>query len=325
MNKLIYVIALLLSVWTLSSCSDNGGENGDTPPNLSGGDEQILYSFTKGIDVLAGELNVTIELKNMDGTYYIAKEDIHLPFAIDETSTAQLGTHFTVDGDATEFVVKKGKREASVKLIFKEPLEEGKDNIVMVLKDLSENYVAGEYDKIQIKVYGPTTVAKLFGKWVFKETTSFEDIETNYFASASDMEKAPKNNSNADTLEFVAGETDKLIPHVSGDMKNYFRECDVTYLNDEIFMDAYNGEERTLSVMELSAINVNYSGNVENPEIRKGQIGCRLLDDDMTLEITIYDYVPIDFFQGIYASMNDGTTTYPMKFVPLIYYFTKVD
>ena len=161
MKKVMYLVAFLMSaVWGFSSCSDDDSTTkpGDESSTTA---EQIIYSFVKETDALSGEVVVGIELKNMDGTNYIAKEAIHLPFVFAETSTAVLNTHFTVEDNVTEFVVPKGKRNATIKLKYV-ALEEGKDLIEMKI-NAAENFVAGNYDKIKIKIYGPTTVGKLFG------------------------------------------------------------------------------------------------------------------------------------------------------------------
>lgn len=126
MKKVMYLVAFLMSaVWVFSSCSDDDSTTkpGDESSTTA---EQIIYSFVKETDALSGEVVVGIELKNMDGTNYIAKEAIHLPFVFAETSTAVLNTHFTVEDNVTEFVVPKGKRNATIKLKYV-ALEEGKD------------------------------------------------------------------------------------------------------------------------------------------------------------------------------------------------------
>lgn len=316
MKKIMYLAALFMSViGMLSSCSDDDSTTKSDDDSLAT-QEQIIYSFVKETDALSGEVVVGIELKNMDGMDYIAKEDIHLPFVFAETSTAVLNTHFTVEGDVTEFVVPKGKRNATIKLKYV-ALEEGKDLIVMQIA-AEEKFIAGNYNKIQIKVYGPTTVGKLFGKWVFKNTTSFDDVKNNYGDATedSDFVNMPVNNSNSDTLEFVPGDKDMLKLHVVGDMKNYFRDCDVVYVQDKTIRDPYNGERKTYSYIEFSKVNVKFSA--KDLEERKAEVAARILEDG-TLELMVFDYAPVDFFQGILSVM--GT----MEYTPIIYLFTKVE
>ncbi|MCI5707791.1 MAG: hypothetical protein MR298_10845 [Odoribacter sp.] len=317
MKKVMYLVAFLMSaVWVFSSCSDDDDSTTKPGDESSTTAEQIIYSFVKETDALSGEVVVGIELKNMDGTNYIAKEAIHLAFVFAETSTAVLNTHFTVEDNVTEFVVPKGKRNATIKLKYV-ALEEGKDLIEMKI-NAAENFVAGNYDKIKIKIYGPTTVGKLFGKWVFKETTSFDDIKTNYEGATepSDFVNMPVNNSNLDTLEFVSGDKDMLKLHVAGDMKNYFRDCDVVYLEDRTVQDPYNGERKTYSYIEFSKVNEKFSATTI--EERKAEVAVRILEDG-TLEVMVFDYAPVDFFQGILSVMET------MEYTPIIYTFTKVE
>lgn len=278
--------------------------------------ENTIYSFVTDYNVLAGELFVEVELKNALGNSYIATEDISLPFVVSEESTAVRDADFSIEGNVSAFIIPKGKKNASIKIEFIKH-EEGKDLLVLQLQAPNVNFIPGNYDKMKIKIYGPTTVGKLFGKWVFKGTTSFDDIKNYYGGSTaeSDFVNMPINNSNSDTLEFVAGEKDMLKLHVTGDMKNYFRDCEISYVEDRTVQDPYNGEKKTLSFMELSSVNVKFSANTK--EERKAEVGFRVLEDG-TLEVTVMDYAPVDFFQGILEVMGD------MSYTPIIYHFTKV-
>lgn len=317
----MFLMALLMTAtWMFTSCTDEeNGDDGKIPPEEVPGTEeqQLIYSFVKERDVMSNEVVVGIELKNMDGTNYIATEDVHLPFVFSDASTAILGTHFSVRDNVTEFVVPKGKTNATITLDYIEPLEEGKNKIVMNV-NAGEDFIAGTYDKIEITIYGPTTVGKLFGKWVFKGTTSFDDIKLSYEGATeeTDFLNMPINNSDADTLEFVLEDTEMLRLHVSGDMKNYFRDCEIKYLNDETIQDPYDGSMKTISVMELSKINPLFSASTSSE--REGKIWVRILEDG-TLELTVFDYEPVDFFQYIYEVMGD------MSYCPIIYTFTKVE
>ena len=84
MRKIMFLMALLMTAtWMFTSCTDEeNGDDGKIPPEEVPGTEeqQLIYSFVKERDALSSEVVIGIELKNIDGTNYIATEDIHLPF-----------------------------------------------------------------------------------------------------------------------------------------------------------------------------------------------------------------------------------------------------
>jgi calx-beta domain len=265
--------------------------------------DKIVYSFVTDYHVLAGEVTIEAELKTPDGLAYIATEDIHLPFTISPASTAVKGENFDVEGNVTEFVIPAGKKNASVKLNFLKQ-ENGKDELVLELDNPGEKFMLGNYGKTTIKVYGPTTVGKLFGKWAFKSCDSFEGLKKDYegLVSASDFTHMPTNNLLTDTLEFIAGDENKLKLHVTGDMKNYFRDCELVYVCDTTVRTGLSTRV-VYSLIEMSKVNVSFSASTVNE--RKAQVGFRILEDEKTLEVTVFDYAPVDFFMEIYDFFKD--------------------
>lgn len=260
--------------------------------------KKIIYSFVADYYVLAGEATIEAELKTSTGTSYIATEDIHLPFTIDPASTVVKGEHFNVEGNVTEFVIPAGKKNASIKLNFLKQ-EEGKDKLVLALSNPGEKFILGNYDKATIKVYGPTTVGKLFGKWTFKSCDSFETLKESYggVVSESDFINMPIQNLLTDTLEFVPGDKNRMKLHVTGDMKNYFRDCELTYKKDTTIRTGLSSNT-VYSLIEMSKVNVSFSANTVNE--RKAQVAFRVLDDEKSLEVTVFDYEPVDFFMEMY-------------------------
>ncbi|MFR7811787.1 MAG: hypothetical protein ACLU4N_22475 [Butyricimonas faecihominis] len=57
----------------------------------------------------------------------------------------------------------------------------------------------------------------------------------------------------------------------------------------------------TVSMMNLSQANVNFSG--VNEKLRSVQVGFRLLEDNETLEVTVFDYEPTDFLYNTYKDL----------------------
>lgn len=284
-----------------------------------GAGEQIIYSFVKASDAMSGEVVIGIELKNMEGNTYIAQEDIHLPFVFAESSTAKLGTHFSVEGDATEFVILKGKRNATIKLKYIE-LQEGQDEIVMQI-NAGARFIPGNYEETKIKIYGPTTMGKLFGKWVYKSDNLQSDYIDTYGEWGWDLGKVPTNNSSSDTLEIAQGEEVMLMCHLSGDMKNYFRDATLTHLRDTN-MRISSSTYITYPLMNLSKANAKFSAS--DVEERAVEVAFRIIEEDGSLEVTVYDYTPVDFFGEFYEdTLNYGY--WLMWEARIQYIFTKVE
>lgn len=294
--------------------------------------DKLIYSFQQEYYVLANELTIELSLKKLsDQGAYIPLEDLHIPFSIAEESTAVEGTHFSIAGNIKEFVLKAGETKTKITINFLSQ-ETDKDKLVLEMKDLGIRFVAGNFSKTTVKVYGSTTIGKLFGKWTFKTALSY-DYWPEYLAQsgypASEFTNFPRNNSNKDTLEFVTGEKDMLKVHMTGDFKNYFRDCDIVYLRDEAERLAEEGgypvSKVTISIMRMSKANVPFSAS--KIKERAAEIGFRVLEDGKTLEVTVIDYEPVDFMAQVYQDALGYTPEgeLPMRVYQLRYHFTKVE
>lgn len=90
--------------------------------------------------------------------------------------------------------------------------------------------------------------------------------------------------------------------HVTGDMKNYFRDCELVYVCDTTVRTGLSTRV-VYSLIEMSKVNVSFSASTVNE--RKAQVGFRILEDEKTLEVTVFDYAPVDFFMEIYDFFKD--------------------
>lgn len=76
-------------------------------------------------------------------------------------------------------------------------------------------------------------------------------------------------------------------------MKNYFRDCELVYVCDTTVRTGLSTRV-VYSLIEMSKVNVSFSASTVNE--RKAQVGFRILEDEKTLEVTVFDYAPVDFF-----------------------------
>lgn len=291
--------------------------------------EQLIYSFVQENYGLTSSVKVELELKGMkSGSNFTAPEEIRIPFTVSSVSTAVKGEHYTISDDATEFVFKPGSRKVSVQINFLKS-EEGKDKIVLAIGNLGAQYVRGNYKEAKVQIYGPTTLGKLIGKWCFKEARSFtwlaEYVPMNGYPT-TETDNLPVNNSDKDTLEFVAGDPGSLKLHLEGDLKNYFRDCNVTYLEDQkmvLMEEGMPSKFAMISVMRLSQANVAFSPSTKS--LRPAVVGFRVLDDGVTLEVSVYDYEPVDFMKQVYTdALGYAGEDVPMSYFPIRYHFSRI-
>ena len=158
----------------------------------------------------------------------------------------------------------------------------------------------------------------MLGKWAFKEFASYEFI-VGWCEYPNDLDNMPLDNRSDDILEFVSGEKDELKVHMTGDLRKYFRDSEVTFLG-EIEDEVSDLEDIILlPYMELSNVNVTFSDN--QTDIRPARVGFRVLDNGKTLEVHIVDFEPVDFLQDTYADWGDEIA----YFYRMRYLFTKVE
>ena len=272
---------------------------------------QVIASFNQSSYVLPQELTVTAYIKNaLTGNYYSSHaSEIKVPFYIDGRSTAMEGEHFEfVDNPDHVFSFGSNQYQSDLTIRLLK-WEEGKTDLYLNVGD--ENIIAGNIDQIYVLVKGPTTVADLEGKWAFSEALSWDYLYENglmWGEMDAGLANLPRNNTPDDILEFKDG---RLIPHLTGDLSMYFRECDVTFLQEkQVFLNeqatGMRPPEVTVSEMQLGAANVNFSATHE--DIRPARIGFRILEDNETLEVSIYDYEPTDFLYDTYNMVKDWTS-----------------
>ena len=272
---------------------------------------QVIASFDQSSYTLAQELSVNAYIKNaLTGNYYSSHPgNINVPFTIDPKSTAIEGEHFEfIDNPDHLITFGPNKSQASFGIRFLK-WEEGKNRLYLNVGDA--NVIAGNIDQVSILVKGPTTVEDLEGRWAFAEALSWDYLYENgimWSYNEEEVKNLPRNNSSADILEFKEG---KLIPHLQGDLANYFREATVTFLRERsLWLNEQSNGGRppqvTASEMQLSAANVNFSAT--NTNIRPARISFRILEDNETLEVSIYDYEPTDFLYDTYNMVKDGTS-----------------
>lgn len=146
-----------------------------------------------------------------------------LPLEVSSSSTAELGTDFTMP---TSITIPKGGRQAYITLAIQEDAEDyaGKTAIVNLKVPTGDDpdlYYAGSFITYSLKL-DQVRFIDMLGKWKPVKIVS-EDNYIAYEVPDEDMINLPKNNGENDYLEFVHIEgNDIIIPHLNGDLKNFF-------------------------------------------------------------------------------------------------------
>ena len=291
-----------------------------------GAKETISYSFAQASVELTGETIVTLNLiGGTTGADFVATGEYRLPFTLE--GTAVLGTNFEVVDNATEFVVAKGAKSASITLKAK-AFEDGKSSIVIGIdaSAYGDMFEAGVNGTATVTLVKPLGFDDLVGKWAYASTPILDDPEADCWTfggmlmdGESGIDDAtfndeftgiviygfPEGTSN-DILEFkTVDDQQTLIPSGNGSILNYFKECTVSGFTPAKHTWHYYdnigslGREYNVAEVTLSSANVTYSAT--SPSEREAKVFLCLSDDNNTLNVFITDYIPTEFFKTSYA------------------------
>lgn len=265
--------------------------------------ERIMYSFISSYSRLLSNVEIWVELQGeISGTRFKTLSDIVLPLEVGLSSTAKVDVDFTMP---TSITIPKGSRQAHFTIEIPVDAEEYAGKIAIInLKapsdDTSDLYYAGSFISYTLKL-DQVKFIDMLGKWKPGNIIS----EGNYIAYEipdEDMINLPKNNSENDYIEFIHIDGDDIIiPHLTGDLKNYF--CNTSghkVVFDHIekgIIDWEEGEEYDAPYYMISGVNTLFSSN--QTKIGNVMMGIDKIDDNNII-IYFHEYIPTDFFVQTY-------------------------
>ena len=281
--------------------------------------EQVIISFERDWRELEDELVVKVFVAGAVTGKYSSTEPLSIPFVIGNGTTAEAGVHYEIEGNVTEFVVEPGSDRAEIKIRYL-LVEEDHDRLELGLILPDESFYFGNYDEMEIPIVGPLSMNKLEGKWAYSAFMS-QDLLDMFVGGdfPDDLVALPTNNSASDILEFVKEDgVDKMNVHMTGDLRNYFRDCEIHIgsTTEEYLWETLTDFALITSV-KCSKINLHFSPNQNKEE--EVTIGLRLVEGGNVLEVRILQYEPIEFLYDTYE-MFEGD----MEMFPLVYRFTKI-
>lgn len=290
---------------------------------------QLICSFQEDSYVSPGEVEIRLDAKDAStGQYFSVSTDTKVPFIVGENSTAVEHVHYEfVDNSDKVFVIPARRSYGTMKVRFLK-WEEGKTTLFLLVPDDNERVLPGGVDQTEIVINGTATPERLEGKWMFQKLTSIDFLKMAARHSGEEIEKMPENNLSTDMPEFKNGGT-QLKVSATGGMAKYFRDSDISFVKERlIYLYEYSMIGRppqvTISMMGFSRANVNFSST--NEKVRSVQVGFRLLEDNDTLEVSVFDYEPTDFLYNTYKELAawSGVGDFPMEMYTVRYYFTRV-
>lgn len=292
--------------------------------------ERIMFSFLKPSARLLSETEVWVEIQGeQSGTAYRAPSDIAIPFEILEGGTAILGSDFEITGNSQVITIPRGSRQTKFTVKLAEGVEDyaGKYFTLKLFPpvDNPELYYVGTFETYTCKL-DQLKFSDLVGKWepvgiVNKDLYAMMDIP------AEDYEGAlPEQNGTEDYLEFVhEGSADKIIPHLTGGLKNFFVATEHPVAFHEIrsyddFSEFGLGYGGTYDIPYFKVSGVNRLFSSSKQETGDADIGLAIIDAD-NIVVYFHDYVPTDFFVQTYKDYDE--TFFDWAF-GITYQFTRV-
>jgi len=280
----------------------------------------LIYSFESRNLSMTETVDVNLTLTAAEGPF-ISPTEMRIPVElIPGTTTAVEGVHFSFDGPK-EFVVPAGKLRATLKLKFLKQ-EVGKTTIALRVAPKSNHFVAGNYNRTNIKIEG-SNFSRLKGTWKYKAFTNRNWIIENIWGM-DDEALFPKNNTN----DLIIIDETTLKVQMTGDLKNYFRTATITdkgEVTERLQEAGFPPPSVKMQLVQLSTANVFFS--TLKQKIRSTDVGLRVFVESGKdiLEVTIRDYEPTDFLSNTYEMYNSFGDVPVMKTMPLRFHFERVN
>ena len=282
--------------------------------------ETVHYYFTTTNLDLITEMEVTLNLVTesaaMQGTEYLAPQEFHLPFTI--TTTAVPGTDYEIKDNATEFVFAKGTNSATITLVSKMTTVPDQAPVISITIDedkipdeYKELFAPGAPEKFEVN-FGKPLSDEIIGKWAYSSFPIIDDSEADgwllemMISEAGDvMTDLPHNNTPSDIIEFkYENGVNKMITSLSGDLANYFMDCEISDITSMTYTWYYYSTPRPLNAISatLSKVNHNFSATSTDEKSATVYFGFSTTSSGRQLHVFVRDYTPTDFLTGSYTA-----------------------
>lgn len=276
-------------------------------------------------------LAIALELYNGVRKYTYPNSPVEVPVEIDASSTAKIGEHFefTNGKSVLRMTSSDATAKATLRILKKEA---GHDKLVLRIAE-SPYFLAGAQNRVIINLQGATDPNKLAGTWKLNALSNAAAIRSAaaLLTMAQDADNIPVNCLPGDKITLTRRADGRFALDTSllgGDLAKYLRTTMLTLISEaeeNLWETDYNNPEKAY-VLTLRAEKVNRFFNATQVNEQPANIDMRLLNNERTLEVRIYQYEPKDFLQLSYQyKATDVYTTGDImkRGFTLIYRFTK--
>lgn len=296
--------------------------------------DKLVYSFNKATEQLADKIQIEINITDIDGHKLNTAEEVHIPFKIKDGSTADYGTNFVVEGaedGVKEFVLQPGKRTATITLkVLK--YDATKTDFTIVVDAADKRFASGEIAESQIEIT-PTVSTMMAGKWVGVsfDTESYLKDMCSWGSYKHDADALPKNISASDKINVdLSGDKVSLDFELTGDLKNYFRDCTIDFVETVDDQEFYGTQPSPMepplrfnvAKYTLSKANVYFDAAEVKETTASVGFYIREVNGKEQLDVIIYDYAPKSFLADSYKNAIQGQEYMP-EYYQLRYTFVR--
>ena len=294
--------------------------------------ERIMYTFSLNYSRMLSSIEVWVKLNGeISGRKFRAPRDITLPIKIDESSTAVLGEDFEIEGGKTSVTINKNEYMTHFTVKVKDGAKDYTGKIATLILEAPEEekdlYYPGSFISYKIKL-DQLKFIDMLGNWkpvaiINKDSYLMEDIPEEEYAGL-----LPENNGENDYLEFTTvNGVDKIIPHLTGDLKNFFSNPEghnIVFDHIEKSLDDYSTfESYDAPYFVISDVNTCFSS--KKTVLGNVYLGLDMIDDNNII-IYFHQYTPTDFLVQSYNDVLGGE--FDIDFFPdffgITYKFTRV-
>lgn len=285
--------------------------------------ENILYGFRDEVATLSTETDIVLRLAGAKtGTDFVAGGEFHLPFTIEGTANA---SDYEIKDGATEFVFAKGTKSA--KITLKSKLTEIPAEAPTVIVKIDDSKIPAEYkdrfaasginESITVTFGKALSFSDLEGKWaysnypIFNEDADLFMLEMMMGEVGDTKEDLPSHNTAADILEFkTEGDANILVPTLTGDLKKYFVECELSDFTPIKYSWYYVNKSPEVDATKVKFSKVNYLFSGSSTEYKEANVFLYLNEDILT--VIVREYTPTDFLVGVYSYESYGMKVWDM-------------
>lgn len=301
--------------------------------------EKLVYSFNESRVRLSpnSAMTVTLVLTGEEsGENFTANTD--MSFEIKYAGTAVAGTDFTLDSSNITIPAGSNSGTFTIKAGEKFSTQDAFPTLSLEVS-AGERFIAGAVSKVTVEFFNPTILELgLIGTWNFTKNFHEEDDDLGMIAMVEEelgqSIPYPVVNENESFSISYDDESDKytFTPAFSGDLKRYFRECEISNPEFKKIKSPISGKSYTAWCINFETVNFDFA--TADSDLKAAGIYFVIVDNTVEIflfcdEGTGYGYGP-NF--TLHSDFGGDLESYGMKVSDMMgyifslhYQFTKAE